>query len=59
MFIDAQRLNSLSFMDKVGFTCFPERITPIFKFFNGSQKHMIVQIVLPAAMIHMTVECIT
>ena len=29
-FIDAQRLNCLSFMDKVGFTCFPERITRIF-----------------------------
>ena len=29
-------------MDKVGFTCFPERITPIFKFFNRNQKHMIV-----------------
>ena len=41
-FIDAQRLNCLSFMDKVGFTCFPERITPIFKFFNRNQKHMIV-----------------
>ena len=29
-------------MDKVGFTCFPERITPNFKFFNRNQKHMIV-----------------
>ena len=28
-------------MDKVGFTCFPERITPI-KFFNTNQKRMIV-----------------
>ena len=42
MFVDAQRLNCLSFMDKVGFTCFPERITPILKFFNRNQKHMIV-----------------
>ena len=42
MLIDAQRLNCLSFMDKVGFTCFPERIAPIFKFFNRNQKHMIV-----------------
>ena len=33
-FIGAQRLNFLSLMDKVGFTCFPERITRIFKFFN-------------------------
>ena len=24
-----------------GFTCFPERITPIFKFFNRNQKHMV------------------
>ena len=31
MFIDAQMLNCLSFMDKVGFTCFLERITPIFR----------------------------
>ena len=38
-FIDAQRLNCLSFMDKVGFTCFPERITPIFKFFNRNQSN--------------------
>ena len=37
----AQRLNCLSFMDKVGFKCFPERITPIFKFFDRNQKHMI------------------
>ena len=29
-------------MDKVGFTCFPERITPVFKFFNTNQKHMMV-----------------
>ena len=29
-------------MDKVGFTCFPERITPIVKFFNTNQKRMIV-----------------
>ena len=29
-------------MDKVGFTCFPERITPIVKFFNRNQKRMIV-----------------
>ena len=44
-FIDAQRLNCLSFMDKVVFTCFPERIKPIFKFFNRNQKHMIVGII--------------
>ena len=32
----------LSFMDKVGFTWFPERITPIFKFFSRNKKLMIV-----------------
>ena len=29
-------------MDKVGFSCFPEIITPILKFFTRNQKHMIV-----------------
>ena len=30
---------------RVGFTCFPERIAPIFKFFNRNQKHMIVEMI--------------
>ena len=34
-------------MDEVDFTCFPERITPIFKFFNRNQKHMIVGMINP------------
>ena len=42
---DAQRLNCLSFVDEMGFTCFPVRITPIFKFFNRNQKPMIVGMV--------------
>ena len=44
-FIGAQRLNCLSFMDKVGFTCFPRGITPIFKFFSRNQKHMLVEMI--------------
>ena len=38
MFIYAQRLNCFNFVDKVGFACFPERIMPIFRFFNRNQK---------------------
>ena len=43
-------------MDKVGFTCFPERITPIFKFFDRNQKHTIVGILAGMGVITSGVE---
>ena len=45
MFFNALRLNCFNFVDKVGFASFPERITPIFRFFNRNQKHVIVGMV--------------